>query len=161
MQVSLSVNNILLFLWTHLLIKVKSPELSVWEQKISEKKDENFKGLCHILLLLPHPVRGQQGTVVSRSNWSTGCNKSADWLKDCRSWAPILNINTRNSSLFSQKPGAVRVGVRCATALWQKQLCGFSTLARLNQRFTPHGTTESLPASVSNRVFRNVFLNCC
>lgn len=110
MQVSLSVNNILLFFWTHLLIKVKSPELSVWEQKISEKKDENVKGLCHILLLLPHPVRGQQRRAVSRSDWSSGCNNSADWLKDCRSWAPILNINTRSSSLFFSEIGSCQSG---------------------------------------------------
>lgn len=36
------------------------------------KKMTNFKGLCHILLLLLHPARGQQRGGVKRPDWLTG-----------------------------------------------------------------------------------------
>lgn len=149
------------FFFAHLWIKLRAHSWE-WEQKISENKDHHCEGLCHILLLLPFPVRGQQRRVVPSSDWSSRYNNSADWLKDCRSGASILNINTSSSSLFSQKPGAVREGVRCAAALWQEQqLCCFRHLAGLNQSFTPRGTAKSLPNGVSDQIFGNVFLNCC
>lgn len=37
----------------------------------------------------------------------------------------------------------------------------YVALASPSQSFTPHGSAESLPDGVSDRMFGNVSLNCC